>query len=279
MDAIDFFRSSPTQRYPHQASCAGTYRTKTASYNPYWDSIDHDRLGIVGHSLGAIGVSVVQGYGAPGADVWPGVLDETNPVKVAVGWDSLITPDGSGLGTVANFQAPPLLYDAAMTLLTQNSLPNFAPRVPALSFFADYGGVPAPYLAPPEPTTNLAAFDAWQKAGVDSYAVGFQGTTHFDFSLLPTFPASSWCPDTRSGSCRGGWGQPSIQYYTLAWFDRWLKQPGEQGYDDADQRLLDDAWQGGAERMSYHYQSARNFVDRQGNRHTCRDIRAGCSIR
>jgi hypothetical protein len=133
-----------------------------------------------------------------------------------------------------------------------------------------------PYLIPPDSEANKVAFGFWQEAGVPAYAVAFQGTTHFDFSLLPQFPATSWCPDLSSGSCRGGWGRPAIEYYTVAWFDRWLKTPGEQGYDDADERLIDDAWEGGAVRMSFHYKSARDFPDRNGDRQHCESIREGC---
>lgn len=67
------------------------------------------------------------------------------------------------------------------------------------------------------------------------------------------------------------------EYYTLAWFDRWLKQPGEPGYATADARLLDDGGPQGAVKMSYRFHSARDFPDRSGRRHVCEDIRAGCS--
>lgn len=279
VDAIDFFRSTPEKPYPHDSACAGTSPTVTASHNPEWSRLDRERLGIAGHSLGAMGVSVVQGYGAPGADPWPGLMDDTNPVDVAVAWDSLITPGGDGLTTASNLQLPPVLYDALLLAITQGVLPDFEPRVPAMSFFADYGFLPAPYLAPPDPEGSKVAFKAWQQADVPVYAVGFQGTTHFDFSLLPQFPASSWCPDVSSGACSGGWGRPSITYYTVAWFDRWLKRPGEPGHEDADERLIDDGWQGGAERMSFHYHSARDYPDQSGKQQACEVIRVGCSWR
>jgi hypothetical protein len=71
------------------------------------------------------------------------------------------------------------------------------------------------------------------------------------------------------------WGNPFADHYSLAWLDRWLKQSGESGYADADQRLLvDKDW--GA-RMSFYFRNARDFTDRQGTRHVCQDIRAGCS--
>ena len=40
--------------------------------------------------------------------------------------------------------------------------------------------------------------------------------------------------------CVGNWGLGVFEHYTVAWFDRWLKRPGESGYADADARLLDD---------------------------------------
>ncbi len=62
-----------------------------------------------------------------------------------------------------------------------------------------------------------------------------------------------------------------ITHYTLAWFDRFLKKPGEQGYNDADLRLLDDSqW---AERMSFHFASARRFSTRDGQLYFSEDIR------
>ena len=105
VDAIDFLHSTPDRLYPHNQSCAGTYPTATTQFNPAWNRID-SRLGIVGHSAGAIAASVVQGYGAPGADPWPGRLDESNPVKVAVAWDSLIDPNGDGLAPGENGLPP-----------------------------------------------------------------------------------------------------------------------------------------------------------------------------
>ncbi|MGM0449405.1 MAG: alpha/beta hydrolase family protein [Pseudomonadota bacterium] len=277
VNAIDFFRSTPAKRYPHERACQGTYPTETQAFNPLWEIVDDERLGIAGHSLGAIGVSVVQGYGAPGAEDWPGLMDESNPVDVAVAWDSLITPEGEGLAPFSNMPLPEPLYDALIAVSTQDALPDFAPRVPSMSIFADYGFAPTPYTSPPDKKANKAAFEVWQAHDIPTYSVGFQGTTHFDFSQLPVFPATSWCPTPSSGSCEGGWGQPSIEYYTLAWFDRWLKQPGEPGFNDADARLIDDAWQGGAHRMSFHYDSARDFPDKRGKTQRCEAIRNGCS--
>lgn len=274
VDAIDFFRSSPSHPYPNEAKCGQTYPTATAGYNPFYAAIDPDRLGIAGHSLGAEGVSIVQGYGAPGADPWPGQLDASNPVKVAVAWDGLLAPGGGSIGGAAgNLPGLSQLTGAA----TQGQLPNFGARVPSMGQSSEYGLTPTPFLSPPDPEGHKAAFDAWKAAGVPVFEFTIQGSSHYEWSLLPAFPASSWCPQIVDGACSGGWGNPMAQYYTLAWFDRWLKRPGEPGYATADARLLDDAGPQGAAKMSFYFRSARAFPDRGGVAHDCDDIRAGCS--
>ncbi|HUP90872.1 MAG TPA: hypothetical protein VM074_01385 [Solimonas sp.] len=243
VNVIDFFRSGPVVPYPHNIACAGTYPTEVTAFNPYYASIDPERLGIAGHSLGATGVSTVQGYGATGADPWPGLLDQANPVDVAVAWDSL------------NASA--------------------VPRVPAMGQSSEYGIGGAPFREPPDPEAKKLAYGKWVAAGVPVYQITIQGSTHFEWSLLPTFPATSWCPQMVDGTCSGGWGNPMAEHYSLAWLDRWLKKPGEPGYDDADARLLADAdWQ---ERYSFYLRSARSFPTRGGVQQVCDDIRAGCA--
>lgn len=243
VDTIDFFRSNSVQPYPHNVTCAGTYPTQVTAFNPHAARIDPARLGIAGHSLGASGVSVVQAYGAAGAEPWPGAIDAQNPVDVIVAWDSL----GS----------------------------DVVPRVPAMGQTSEYGFTPLPAAQEPDPEEHKDAYLIWRDAGVPVFQFTIQGSSHFEWSLIPSFPASSWCADTSNERCDGGWGQPMAAHYTLAWFDRWLKKPGESGYADADARLLADAdWQ---ERYSFYRRSARAFPDRGGGAHVCEDIRAGCT--
>ncbi|MDM4769383.1 hypothetical protein [Solimonas sp. SE-A11] len=245
VDAIDFFHSTPVAPYPHNLSCAGRYPTEVAAFNPDHAVQDRGRLGIAGHSLGARGVSVVQSYGGPGAAPWPGLLDAQNPVDVIVAWDSLSSGDG------------------------------IVPRVPAMGQTSEYGIAGTPLLSPPDPEAHKAGYEQWVAAGQPVFQLTIQGSTHFEWSLIPTFPSSSWCPKTSNGRCEGGWGRPLAEHYSVAWLDRWLKQPGEAGYADADQRLLADAdWQ---ERYSFHYRSARHYPTRAGRTAACDDIRAGCT--
>ncbi|MES2489949.1 MAG: hypothetical protein V4607_09150 [Pseudomonadota bacterium] len=252
VNAIDFFRSSSVAPYPHNITCASTYPTPVAAYNPIIDRIDMKRLGIAGHSLGARGVSIVQGYGAPGADPWPGKMDNSNPVKVAVAWDSLSAPSAG-------------------------SSPKFGIRVPAMGQTSEYGLAPVPYTQPPDPEGNKRAYAAWKKAGVPVFELTIRGSTHFEWSQIPGFPASSWCPKVENNRCVGGWGNPLAQHYSLAWFDRWLKHSNEVGYKTADARLLDDDGEQGRNKLSFYSRSARSFPDRGGGKHVCEDIRAGCT--
>lgn len=286
VDAIDFFRASPARPYPNDQTCRGRYPTATAAFNPAFQQIDPQRLGIAGHSLGAIGVSVVQGYGAPGAAPWPGKLDATNPVRVAVAWDGLLKPGGGTIGGAATGGGATALltqFDrlglvpAGFDLLIERGLPSFGVRVPALGFSSDYGVAVTPYVVPPDAESHKAeGYRAWTAAATPAVEIGTQGSTHFDYSPGYGLPATSWCPDTRNGACQGGWTQPMVQHYTVAWFDRWLKQPGEPGYADADARLLDDGGPEGRAKMSFRFRSARAFPDRSGVWHRCEDIRAGC---
>jgi hypothetical protein len=242
VNAIDFFRSSPANPYPHNATCAGTYPTVVNDYNPFHERLDLSRLGIAGHSLGASGVSAVQGY--PGDRFEHPDPDGGNPVDVVIGWDSLgVSADGP-------------------------------PRVPAMGQSGEYGLAPQPFRNPPDPESKKGAYHAYHDAGIPIFVLTVQGSTHYEWSLLPTFPATSWCPDMSTGSCLGGWGNPMATHYTVAWMDRWLKLPGEAGHDDADTRLLADGdW---CERYSFYFRSARSFPDRSGTVHTSEDIRADC---
>jgi hypothetical protein len=229
VDAIDFFHATPAQSYPHNPDGVGDAAAPVRNYNPFHEVLDRSRLGVVGHSLGATGVSVVQGL-----DPWPGALPR-NPVGAAVAWDDLAAE-------------------------WQETGYEITPRVPAMGQSADYGLVPRPKERPPDDGGKLDGFEAWRAAGVDAYEVVVRGGTHYEWSRVPTFPATSW-----------SFGNDLADHYSLAWLDRWLKRPDEPGYDDAVDRLLaDDTY---ASRLSFYYRSARDFRGREGSRHVSRDVR------
>jgi hypothetical protein len=263
VDAIDFFHSSPSAPYPNNVNCKGIYPTAVTAYNPFWNRIDKNRLGIAGHSAGAAGVSIVQGLGGPGAAPYYGKLDTANPVKVAVAWDGLLGPAGGQVGGIGSQSTA--------------SDPKFTARVPAMGQSSEYGLAPVLFATPPPPELHKAAFDQWVAAGTPVYELTMRGSTHYDFSLITGFPATSWCPDAASNECTNGWANPVSEYYTLAWFDRWLKNPGEIGYADADARLLNDNGPQGRNKLSFHFYSARSYPDRRGTMHVCSNIRGGCA--
>jgi hypothetical protein len=258
---IDFMLSDPNVPYPHEQSCAGTYPTITATHNPFYEYVDSSRLGIAGHSYGAEGVAWVQSYGAEGAEAWPGLLSAVNPVDVAVGWDGL-----NG-GTATSLPIPDDPF-------RQEGFPAVVANKPLLTFRSEYGFTPVPYLSDPNREAHKVAFAQWQSANVPVIALTIAGTTHLDYSLGPTLPASSWCTEVIDNHCVGGWARPMITEYTVAWIDRWLKKPNEADYEDADARLLNDAaW---ADRMSIHFSSARDFPIRNGEQIVCEDVRLEC---
>ena len=248
LDAIDFFHSTPESPYPHNADHLDA-PAPVEPYNPVHDLLDRSRLGIVGHSAGAIGASVVQGL-----EPWPGAL-EANPVDAVVAWDNLggiegTNPYEDGLGDLVDVLGGEIAPDRPVE-----------PRVPAMGQSADYFLAPTPKSAPPDPETKLGGFETWREAGVPTYELVVRGGTHYEWSRIPTFPATSW-----------SFGNALADHYSLAWLDRWLKRPEESGYHTADERLLaDEEW---ADRLSFYYRSARDFPTRTGDWRVADDVRA-----
>lgn len=245
VDAIDFFHSTPATPYPHNATCAASvasnpisallYALPNASaFNPHHDILDRDRLGLAGHSLGATGVTTVQGM-----DPWEGQVDDENPVDVIVAWDSLRGGE------------------------------DIVPRVPAMGQSSEYGLTPTPFQGSPDPEGHTDAFHQWAAADQPVVQFSIRGSSHYEWSLIPSrpfplFSSTSWHT----------WGNPMAEHYTVAWFDRWLKDSDESGYASADDRLLDDAQF--CERFSFYYRSARDFTTRGGDPQQVGDIRADC---
>lgn len=254
IDAIEFFFSTPDSPYTHNLTgqpgpTEDSGLAATTAFNPIHELLDRDRFGIAGHSLGATGVSIVQSE-----NEWAGATLSSNPVKAVVAWDNL-------------------------ALANELDGISVTPRVPSMGQSADYFLSPVAYTSPPDEEEKTGGFNLWKQNNVPSYQVNIRGGSHYEWSLLPTFPTSSWeggkIIDAAGNDIGTGWAQPVAQYYTLAWFDRWLKVEGEPGFDTADARLLND--EVFRDRLSYYFLSKREFPNRAGVMQSCEDIGAGCN--
>jgi hypothetical protein len=205
IDAIRFFLSTPPNPYrPVGWSDADVAAAKAGRgpgeqldfVNPGYGVLDGTKLGIAGHSLGATAVSVVQQCSDQG-QVWRKVADchgQSYPIKAVIGFDAL-----SG---------------------------SVTPVVPGMDQEADgYFLNPVPAPQAPDPKAHLGAFNAWTKAGLDTYAFSVRGGTHVEWSYIPLISLATT------------YGRHQIGYYTLAWFDRWLSTSAALRSDTL-QRLL-----------------------------------------
>jgi dienelactone hydrolase len=171
--------------------------------------------------------------------------------------------------------------------------PDLHLRTPALFLTADFNCQRVPICLPERrpspvdphgPGNKDEDFQRVAGAGVDTMKVSLRAATHLDFTEFPQANGSRY-------------GVVTATYYTLAWFDRYLK-----GSTNAVERLtaprFDDsadvhnisggradpatgenlpariAGQPVRDRLSFHFRSAW-FLD--GGRHRCDDIRAGCA--
>jgi dienelactone hydrolase len=170
--------------------------------------------------------------------------------------------------------------------------PELRLRTPALYMVADFNCQMVPicnpiaYDAPPDPRgpgNKDEDFQRTSAAGVDSMKVALRAATHLDFTQLG--------PGTGSR-----YGAVVTSYYTLAWFDRYLRH-SEEALDRLTATRFDDsadvhsisggtydarsgknvpariAGQQVADRLSFHFRSA--FFLARG-RYRCDDMRAGC---
>jgi hypothetical protein len=154
--------------------------------NPYFKDLNTSEIGIAGHSLGAEAVSEV------------GQCDSR--VKVVVAWDDLYPVKSCSSGG----EKIPAQYLRAA-----------APHVPALSLSNDYFFNPQAKTSVPDPHSGGLdgdnGYQQYAKAGVDSMQVMIRGGTHLEYTYIPyTLPASEL-------------GERVASYYTVAWFDRYLK--------------------------------------------------------
>jgi dienelactone hydrolase len=259
VDALDFFFSSAAKPYEPRKSCSsGTShaakqdrRVKAGldtAYNPFASLLDPSRVGIAGHSYGAAGVSYVA---------------QSDPrVKAVVAFDNLGQPvagGGSGLGEQPCPADPSQRAPAAITK-------------PGLGLSGDYGLPPTPNTSQPDPTAKSTESFAYSKAGVDTGEIIIRGGTHLDFD---------WIPNQAFGATLRG--ADLIDWYTTAWFDKYVK-----GDPTADKRLLTDRWRSDTAEaaidpdkdgnmFSFYYPSRLDIGRTGGTRFTCENLRPGCA--
>jgi dienelactone hydrolase len=204
-----------------------------------------------------------------------------NRVKAIVAWDDLQPISGCDDVTIPE-------QDRSAALL----------HVPALGLTNDYLFNTQPTTSPPDPHAKMGGFAQLRDAGVDSEMIAFRGATHLTYSYIPqVFQASEL--DERMAS-----------YYTVAWFDRYLKGDAT-GFDRLTAGTFDDSadtdsigagvydpakadpsdpYAGNVpytiagievpDAVSFYYQSAWALHDpATGAPATCVDVRAGCPER
>jgi dienelactone hydrolase len=230
-DALNFFLSTPSHPYEPVPSCnSGTSHAVKqnrrvqagldAAYNPFWNLLDPSKVGLAGHSYGAAGVSYI------------GQWDKR--VKAIVAWDNLGTPTPQGVMFNGQHVGEQGCVDAAART-------NATIHTPALGMSADYFLPPTPNTSEPDPTAKSTESVAYSKAGVDTGEIIIRGGSHLDFSFIP-FPPT-YTPGPPFGATLRG--ADMIDWYTSAWFDKYLKRDCT-----ADQRLLTQRWRHDGEEAS-----------------------------
>jgi hypothetical protein len=155
-------------------------------YNPYWQSLDASKIGQAGHSGGSI------------AGSWVGQCDSR--VKTIVAWDDLLVVTPSQCA--ANVTVPAAYQATAL-------------HAPGLAITPDYFLTTQPQTTVPDPHSGgLRGDTGYQQlvaAGLDSMKVAQRGSTHSEYSYATYVLPSSEL------------GERFAFYYTLAWFDQYLK--------------------------------------------------------
>ena len=253
VDALDFFLSTSLHPYVPRKSCAtgSSHAAKQAArvkrgldnaFNPFASLLDSSRIGIAGHSYGAAGVSYVA---------------QSDPrVKAVVAWDNLAGSDPAGRESGC--------VDRAARRVVKVTKPG-------LGLSADYYLPPTPNRSLPDPKSKSASSLDYSRAGVDTGEIIVRGGSHYDFSFIPNpgFPASLR-------------GEDLIAWYTVAWFDKYVK-----GDRTADARLLSDRWRTDGPTAAVDpdhdgnvfsdYYDSRLDLHVDGRRVRCESLRVSCA--
>src|SRR5207248_2500495 len=166
------------------------HRTRSHELNPRWRELDRRHIGLAGHSAGGVAVSRLG--------------QEDRRVSAIVSWDraqSSPMPKGIRIRTPAIFLVADYLCQQVPVCVPQPFC-KLQDCQPPKSFTS----APDPY----GPGNKDEDFRRLRDAGVDSMKVTLRAATHLDFTQLT--------PGTGSR-----YGAAVAFYYTLAWFDRYLR--------------------------------------------------------
>ncbi|MCK9248108.1 MAG: hypothetical protein M0P31_03925 [Solirubrobacteraceae bacterium] len=251
-DALDFALSTPERPYCPRPSRSGTSHCDKQRRRVAADrATAHNPLWemVDPDRIGLAGHS----YGASGVS-WVGQQDPR--VDAVVAWDRLCDPSATPATCSTGGTGGPVPL-----------------RVPSLSLTADSFLGLEPLLQPaPDPDAKGAASRAFSARGIDSGTIVIRGGTHFEFSYIPLSAFRA----TFRGIDLAAW-------YTLAWFDRYVK-----GDATAERRLLTDRWRhdpvdadvdpdGGGNLFSELSRSRLDVGRVDGARFRCEDLRIGCA--
>jgi len=265
-DAIDFFLSTPSAPYANPAAGSASVN----AFNPLWERFDRSpdpasatpgrttRLALVGHSLGALAVSYVQG------------VDDR--VEAVVALDKLST--STAIGNSPEFTAQGPLKPVVPGLGVQSEY-GFT----VASYFANPGlfnsqGVTSPTQAPDPNREEKTGFDGWKAAGVDSMVIVPRASTHLEYTdIAYVLPASRY-------------GQDVASHYTQAWLGKYLQHD-----PSADRALLATSfdyleptstgtWRpvslNRADRLSFYFCSGYDFGSSSGREQNDDIASVGC---
>jgi hypothetical protein len=231
--------------------------------DPFRARIDAQHIGAAGHSLGAAGVLVA------------GQIDTHHDIDAVVTWDNFGPLDS------IKPRVPTLFEDSEMRLIG----PHHADHSPD-----------------EHPSAKVEA--AFRAAHVPTALVTLANSTHQEWNYIPYFGdvvgglALSLDPTVAEGAPASSDGERVALYYTLAWFDRFLK-PDRPHISSADARFFASSFDRSADRVAigqgrYDPLTFSNipyviagqlvidhlspmFISRADFDHlTCTDLRSGC---
>lgn len=277
-DALDFALSTPGHPYlpvlssgSHTSHAAKQKRRVRehldAAYDPLWRMVDPRHVGVTGYSYGAVAASYV--------------AQADHRVDAVVAWDSLCVPvQPSPTEIKGLFLTNPVTVAPGVTFPLGAQIPTdcfgappgraVKPRVPSLGISGDF--VLPGLISSNQDRSKAAASRIYSAHGVDSGQIVIQGATHADFVFVGGIAA---LPATLRGLDLTAW-------YTLAWFDKYLKH-----LPSADAMLTSAMWRHDAttakvdpvhdgNMYSQIYDSRLDIHLANGRRWDCENLRKGC---